>query len=493
MAMGRLSKTLAVGLAVAAWQALPASAVAPTMSVFTAARGVVEASMTVPGSGFQNASVVTAVQPTEKTAAKARPSFVVIVTDDQRSDTVTPVLMPNVYSKIVANGITFSNAFVSNPLCCPSRASILTGNFSHTTGVFGNSGAFGGFDAFTSRGNDESTIATDLASDGYRTALVGKYLNGYRSESFRYIPPGWSRWFAVGTGSYFDYEASDQGVAVHHQGDYVTTVLKNVAVRFIKTSISKAKPYFLYFSARAPHAPATPGLGDIGRFSADPTTLPDYGTVQSTKPAYVRTNPWSSSTESWIQKFASNQLNSTYAVDRAVGRLWHVSPKGTVFVFLSDNGTLWGEHRWHSKQVPYDASIRVPMAMAVKGTTDPSIRDRIVLNVDIRPTLTKLAGVEPSQPVDGIDMLGRTRRSVFVLEHWNDGATVPTYCGYRSATEMYVRYATGEEELYDEIHDPAEVYNLASTDPVRLDSARSQAEALCRDPDSVYPDDWPFP
>jgi N-acetylglucosamine-6-sulfatase len=437
---------------------------------------------------------------TDGATAVARPSIVVVMTDDQRWDAVSPTLTPKIHRHLFANGTVYPNAFVPDPLCCPSRSSTLTGNYSHTTGVYGNSGEFGGFGAFTSRGNEANTIATDLQAAGYRTALVGKYLNGYAGASRRYVPPGWDRWFVVGTGVYYDYAASNQGRTVRFGSDprdYVTRVLRRVAQRFVERSVRKQRPFFLYLAPTAPHAPAIPDPRDVGRFSADPTTLPAYGQVDASKPRYMRDLSWSPTNDETVRSLARRQLGSMFGVDRAVGSIWRAAPLGTIFLFLSDNGLLWGEHAWIGKHVPYDPSLRVPFAIAVKGAPAPATNGRVVLNVDIRPTLQRLAGVSVTEPVEGIDVLGDPPRGPFVLEHADPRSVVPTYCGFRSRTQMYVRYSTGEEELYDEVADPGEVTNLAAdgsgVDPSVLAAARARASSLCaRSGGRIYPPDWPY-
>src|SRR5205085_4096871 len=170
-------------------------------------------------------------------AATSQPNVVIIMSDDQRWDTVNSTYMPMLTDLVVPNGITYTNSFVPNPLCCPSRTSTLTGDYSHTTGVFGNSNQFGGFGAFTpppegastSAVNDTTTIATDFQAAGYRTGLVGKYLNGYSPETdYAYVPPGWDSWFAVKTGVYYDYYAAANGQESPLYGsaptDYATRV-----------------------------------------------------------------------------------------------------------------------------------------------------------------------------------------------------------------------------------------------------------------------------
>src|SRR5438093_421639 len=132
------------------------------------------------------------------------PSIVLILTDDQRWDTLWA--MPNVRKQLGGRGVTFTNGFVVNPLCCPSRSSILTGRYSHSTGLYANRGPHGGFAHF----DDRSTIATWLDDAGYTTGYFGKYLNGYQDTTE--VPPGWDRWFAIqtvpsGSGYYFDWKA----------------------------------------------------------------------------------------------------------------------------------------------------------------------------------------------------------------------------------------------------------------------------------------------
>src|SRR5439155_4770888 len=135
-----------------------------------------------------------ALSPTRPSAASG-PSIVLILTDDQRFDTLWA--MPTVQREIVRDGVEFRNAYVVNPLCCPSRTTILTGKYSHSTGVYRNFAPFGAFDTFHDSGAESSTVATWLHDAGYTTALVGKYLNHYGAAALGgYVPPGWDHWAA---------------------------------------------------------------------------------------------------------------------------------------------------------------------------------------------------------------------------------------------------------------------------------------------------------
>ena len=156
--------------------------------------------------------------------------------------------MPNVRNALMAKGVTFSNGFVVNPLCCPSRATILTGKYSHGTDIYSNIPPHGGFATFTNEGEDQSTIATWLDDAGYYTGFVGKYLNGYSASRTGYIPPGWDQWNALAlngspggehTGGYYDYYMSVNGTQKFYGDksvDYSTNVLGNDALDFLRNA-----------------------------------------------------------------------------------------------------------------------------------------------------------------------------------------------------------------------------------------------------------------
>jgi N-acetylglucosamine-6-sulfatase len=420
------------------------------------------------------------------------PSIVLIVTDDQRWDTLWA--MPTVQREVVERGIEFVNAFVSDPLCCPSRASILTGTYAHTTGVYTNKGdrRYAGFAAF----DDDSTVATWLHDSGYRTGLFGKYFNGYHME---YVAPGWDRWFAtIGDSSYYDYRAVSDGTMRRYgdtPADYGTTVLTSEIVSFIKGT-DAARPLFAYFAPSAPHNPATPAPGDARAFAnLLPWRPAGYNERDvSDKPAHIRRVPaLDAADRREIDEFRRSQYRSLLAVDRAVGEILQALRDtgrltNTLVVFTSDNGRSWGEHRWHRKVLPYEESIRVPFVVRFDAAIVESRRDgHLVVNVDVAPTLAELAGAD----VDGLE--GRSLvplfgspdtawRSDFLLEHMPDGPGVPTYCGVRNERYKYVRYTTGEQELYDLARDPAELVNRIrrSRYAAVAREMRNRLDQLCR-------------
>jgi arylsulfatase A-like enzyme len=310
-------------------------------------------------------------------AGSAKPNIVFVLTDDQRADTLWA--MPHVERLLADRGVTFTNAFASNPHCCPSRASILTGNYSHTTGVYTNGLEHGSVVAFHELGAERSTIAVWLRRAGYRTGLFGKYLNHYVGN---YVPPGWDR-FHAGAG-YDGPTYHVDGVAREYPAEaYGTTVLGQEARRFI-----------------------------------DETPLD--------------------------QPF---------------------------FVFMSDNGLNWGDHRLPlgRKGVPYEGASRLPLVIRYDGLgVAPRRESRLVANVDIAPTLAALAGIRRPQ-TEGTslvplirDRAGAWRRSILLEAYKRPGTgdLAPTYCGIRTRRYLYVRYQSGDGELYDSKHDPAQLDNV---------------------------------
>ena len=401
-------------------------------------------------------------------AHAARPNVVVILTDDQRWDTLSA--MPTVQSALVGNGVTFSNAFVVNPLCCPSRASLLTGRYSHSTKIYTN-GAFRLFD-------DSSTLATWLRRAGYRTGFFGKYLNTYAGT---YVPPGWSRWVAfspANVDNYFDYRLNINGSLVARGGlpeDYSTDVLAAQAEAFIRTDTTR--PFFALFAPYSPHKPATPAPRHQGAFPGLPPWRPaSYNEPNvGDKPGWVRAQrPLDSGAQASLDDFRARQLRSLRSVDEAVARLLDALAdtgrlQDTVVVFTSDNGMLLGEHRLIGKQAPYEESIRVPLVIRFdRLATGTRTETRQALNVDLAPTVAALAGVAaPRAEGRSLAPLLRNRsvawRREFLVESLNAGPNrdVPTYCAVRGRGYVYVAYGTREEELYDLTVDSDQLLNRA--------------------------------
>ena len=415
------------------------------------------------------------------------PNVVVILTDDQRFDSLK--MMASVRHHLVAEGMTLRRAIVTNPLCCPSRATILTGRFSHTTGVYTNAPPHGGWEAF--RGSESDTIAKALDDAGYRTGLIGKYINGYGAE-MGHVPVGWDRFLAnIHPGGYYDYEMFDKHRGLLTFGsdpaDYATDVIRRKAVSFIRGTPTD-QPFFLLVTPIAPHDPFTPAPRDVGAFDGAPVRLNlAINEDVSDKPAHLLRRRTIADAE--IAQRFRRQWETLLAVDLLVDRVMSaLSETGrandTLVIFTSDNGLANGEHRWLGKLVPYEVSARVPMVVrypsAIPAGTESSA---LVSNVDIAPTIADFTGVPLS--ADGVSMAplltdqASSVRSSIVLEHVVGGIDVPTYCGVRTRSFTFVRYATGEEELYDLGDDPWQLRNVVASRPNKATELRSLTRSLC--------------
>jgi N-acetylglucosamine-6-sulfatase len=419
-------------------------------------------------------------------SADPRPNVIVILTDDQTFDTLPsdPAAMPWLQARIADpadHWRWFPNAYVNTPLCCPSRASILTGLYSHHTGVQDN----GDGELLDER----STLAVRLHDAGYRTALIGKYLNRYPFGRGPYVPAGWDRW--VGKGNladnfaYFGYPFVDQGVPLTAglaPDGYSTDLLAREAVGFVR-SAPPGQPYFLMFTPNAPHAPRTPPPRYEDAFAG--LTLPrppSFGIADAGKPPWVRgLPPIDAAAAQALDTARLRERRALLAVDDAVEAIvGAVAARGdlerTVIFFLTDNGLTFGEHGWTAKSCPYVECVRTPFAVYVPGTqagTDPAL----VSNVDLAPTIAGLAGLPPA-PTDGSDLspllegTGPAPARGAVLTEYHGGGPVPSWEGIRTAEFAYIR--TGSfEELYDltGARGPADPFEMDNRidDPAYLD------------------------
>jgi arylsulfatase A-like enzyme len=427
------------------------------------------------------------------------PDIVLIVTDDQRWDTLWA--MPTVSERLVAPGVTFSEAFVVNPLCCPSRASILTGNYSHTHLIYRQDPPFGRFDWF----DDSSTLATWLDDAGYRTGLFGKYIDGGQHAALTgYVPPGWDRWVAFVHAEMLDYGLTFDGTVRRFGAapeEHSTRVLADEAVAFVRETEG---PLFLLYTPAVPHAPAIPSPGDEETFDdLAPARPPSFDEADvADKPAWVRDLPrFAAEDVAAIDAFRRQQYRSLLGVDRAVGEILDALEaqgrlENTLIVFASDNGVLHGEHRWTKKEAPYEEAIRIPLVLRwdAAGWTQRT-EGALALNIDLAPTIAAAAGVT-TPATEGESLLplledpGSAWRRDFLIEHLEGTNPVTTYCAVRSARWKYVRYATGEEELYDLDADPFELENLAARSSSRetLAHFRTRLRELCVPPPPGYDD-----
>jgi arylsulfatase A-like enzyme len=411
-----------------------------------------------------------------KHAADQRLNVVLILSDDERSDGTG--VMKNVQT-LADHGVTFTNAHVTTSMCGPSRASILTGQYAHHTGVLENFGPHS-FPAFTEAPHD---LGVWMHHAGYKTALVGKYVNAYTNPSVSHaVPPGWDDWQvmdSVPMEEYYNYSINDNGHLVHYGGkasDYSTNVLANKAVKFIKGA---HRPFFLYFAPVAPHLPAIPAPGDRGKLeNIAPIHSPNFNQRNIGK------EPWrfwhkdllSAGAQLYINHVRIKQEESLLALDRSVRsvvqalRARHELNR-TVILYTSDNGFLWGEHRLGGKVWPYQESTHVPLIVRTPWTTTPQRNNQPVLNIDLAPTIGALTGVTPELPQDGRSFVpflhGQQApwRHAFLEEYLgkdllHDGGP-PPYAAVQSRRNLYVEFKNGWRELYNLKRDPWELNNIA--------------------------------
>jgi N-acetylglucosamine-6-sulfatase len=399
------------------------------------------------------------------------PNIVLIVADDMRHDLLP--MMPTVRDLAKTDdAVRFTNGFNSNPVCIPSRTSILTGNYSQTTGIYGNGPPVGGFHMF----DDTNTIAVGLKRAGYTTAEIGKYINDYNPEDAPYIPPGWDRWWAITAegDEYYDYQVSDQGVPRPY-GDSPHEYLTDVMARESEAFIADApEPFFAYITPVAPHQKAIPSPRhrnlNLRLPKYDPPNLNEEDV--SDKPAWVRGIRQLSEDELAVQmQLRDNMALTCLGLDDLVRDvLTTLRSRGvlrsTMVVFCSDNGFMWGEHRLTGKSVPYQDAVKMPMVIRWPhvGEVAPT-RKGFVQNIDLAPTFAELAGID--FPCDGKSFLAHLEDGVvsprdIIVEHHAQG-THPAWVMLQRAQWAYTWYASGEEELYRLDDDPYQLENLAGT------------------------------
>jgi len=435
------------------------------------------------------------------TRTPSKPNIVFVLTDDLSWDLVK--FMPQV-QQMEKDGLTFDQFIVTDSLCCPSRSSIFTGLYPHDTGVFTNGKNAkgqddGGYAVFNQRGNEARSFAPALQKAGYRTAFLGKYLNGYEpggtDGAAPYVPPGWTEWDGAGQAyREFDYDLNENGT-VHHYGhdpkDYLTDVVAAKGASFLDASAGADSPFLMEIATFAPHAPSTPAPRDEQAFPGLTAPHdPAYGVATTDAPAWLRGIPaLTARNRTNIDEEYAKRVRSVQAVDQMIGLLRaELTAKGladnTYLVFGSDNGFHMGEHNLRpGKQTAFDTDIKVPLVVVGPHVPAGQHSGTLASNIDLNPTFLQLGGVAVPPAVDGhslVPLLGGGSspdgRQAVLVEHHGPDQTVddpdtpgpmtgnpPTYEALRTATATYVEYADVGREYYDLTADPDELHNLAGT------------------------------
>jgi arylsulfatase A-like enzyme len=429
-----------------------------------------------------------------------RPNVIVIMADDQTVESLR--VMGNVRSFIGNQGVTFDNSFVSYSLCCPSRATFLTGQYAHNHRVMGNSPPNGGYD----RLDHSNTLAVWLQRAGYLTVHLGKFLNGYGRVRQTEIPPGWTEWYGSidpSTYQFYNYTLNENGRLVKYGSDpasYQADVYARKAVEIIRRQQADPRPFFFSIAFLAPHSGGPREPGDPAN-QATPVPAPRHRNVYaqeplptppsfneadvSDKPAGIRNRaPMSATRIAAVRENYQQRLESLLAVDEAVADIVRAVDAigeldNTYIIFTADNGFFHGEHRVPSgKVLLYEPSIRVPLIMRGPGIPSNGRRQQLVANIDLAPTIAAMARVQPGRVVDGRSLLGIARDKL-IYPGRDILLETPTYSAIRTPRWKYAEHINGEKELYDLLTDPDELASKHA-DPRYARTQAALAQRLAR-------------
>jgi arylsulfatase A-like enzyme len=435
---------------------------------------------------MSSAAVAASVNPARaQSPRRPRPNIVLIVADDMRVDDLPT--MRETQALLVEEGVTFEQCFTPTPGCAPARASLLRGEYPHNHGVVRGSGRRGGFGRFRELGNEVSTVATWLHDAGYRTGLVGKYLNEYPiGAEPNHIPSGWDEWTAATKGGYVGFELNENGRLVRYRkrrGVYQTDVLADKATDFLTRAANGGDPFFLYLAPRAPHGPATPAARHDGMFAGRSAPRPpSFNECDvSGKPRWLRESPpLDDEREAEIDAAYRARLETLQSMDELIATVVRTlesagALENTFIVLTSDHGYHLGEHRIiGGKGTPYDEATRIPLVIRGPGT--PVGRTEALSSlIDLAPTFADWAGAQVPDFADGRSLApalqgipASWRRAVLLSHHHNrvdrtDGP--PAFKALRTEESLYAEYADGWRELYNLAADPYQNDNRAQDTP----------------------------
>ena len=451
-------------------------------------------------------------------AAAAKPNIVVLMTDDQTLASMS--VMTQTKRLIGDEGTTFTRSFVNYSLCCPSRATLYTGQYAHNHGVLGNGPPLGGY----TRLDKTNWLPLWLQAAGYRTMHVGKFLNGYgRLSAPTEVPPGFNDWHGTidpSTYSFYNYTVNENGTlrtygAANEPEFYSTDFFARRANELIAGAAPSNQPFFMSVAFVAPHAGQPAELDDPAG-QPTPAVAPRHANAFSTvglpqpasfneadvsdKPALMQRRPLlTPARAAAIQENYQQRLESLLAVDEAVASIvGGLETAGelddTLILFTSDNGFFHGEHRVRQgKLLAYEPSIRLPLLMRGPGVSENESQSQLVTNADLAPTILDAADARAGRAQDGRSLLDLVAdpgvqwgRELLLEGGTNAGLT---YTGLRNYRWKWVEHANGERELYDLERDPDELANVAA-DPAlaplrnamsaRLAALRACAGRSCR-------------
>jgi N-acetylglucosamine-6-sulfatase len=435
-----------------------------------------------------------------------RPNIVVIMDDDQSPEEQR--FLPKTNAAIGGSGVTFDNSFVNYSLCCPSRATFLTGQYAHNHGVRTNQPPSGGYSKLAP--TLYNSLPVWLQRAGYYTGHIGKFLNGYGTTSpDSEVPPGWNEWYgsldnpdgyAGGTYTAYGYTLNENGRIVHYgstpdvvdPATFQTDIYSLKAADFIHRLAPSRKPFFLSVAPRDPHLEfggfvpednprAAPRYEGVLAGASAPRN-PDFNEADvSDKPSAIKSlAPLTPDQIQAVDARYRNKAEALLGVDDLVQNVVNTLAaagelKNTVLVFTSDNGFFFGEHRVPRGKVQvYEPSIRVPLLIRAPGMPRGVHRRQPVSNVDLAPTILDFANARAGRLQDGISLVplvqsrlnwpgrGLDLETYSNADSTEDPENPPlNYLGVRTDRYLYAQYGSGEQELYDLRVDPFELQNAS--------------------------------
>jgi arylsulfatase A-like enzyme len=426
--------------------------------------------------------------PRAAAAADGRPNVIVIMTDDQ--SVADMAVMPKTRSLLGDAGTTFVNSFASHPLCCPARATMLTGQYGHNHGIRHNSGPNGGFDNF----DWSEHIGLWLQNDGYRTAHIGKTLNGYGANDE--VPAGWDLWATLWGNPQqrsYDYDLNINGTVVEYgqePTDHLTDVLAGLSTDFIADA--NGDPFFVLLPALAPHVedtgPPRAAPRHEGVFADVP--LPrgpafNEADVGDKPPGLIGSLPLLTNPEiRALEGLHQDRLESLLTVDDLVESIVDtLDAEGvldnTIILFTSDNGYLMGEHRLAKKKnVVYEEAVRVPLLVRGPGFGAGVVETDLVSNVDLVATILEATGATPALIPDGRPLQTPLEdRALFLHSGPRGNVDNVWFEAVRTERYIHVEYSNNQREFYDLAEDPFQLDNRRS-DPAYADIRNDLAQML---------------
>jgi N-acetylglucosamine-6-sulfatase len=411
------------------------------------------------------------------TAAKrSRPNFVVITTDDQRADDMQ--WMPFTRELLGGHGVTFTDSLSPHPLCCPARAELITGQYGQNSGVTHNSGPTGGMKALKDPGR---TLPVWLQKAGYRTAMTGKYMHGYKAKMG--AEPGWTHWnpSIKGMYTYNNTTFYNDGKPEHFR-KHVDDVIVDYTNKHIREFSSGKRPFFVWASALAPHVVVRgPGKGYARPAPRHADTFPGLTNPARSTPAFatavVDGPPVGDPTKLRdMDRQYRMRVQSLQAVDEGVKSIVETLAKvgeldNTYIIFASDNGLHLGEHGLNGKNTIFEEALRVPVL--VRTPLAQQVTSPVPVTItDFAPTMVDLAGARATRVMDGSSFAPLLAGQE---QEWRDTQLIQTGTdrksshdrgweirGVRTDRWTYSENAiTGLVELYDRYADPAELVNVA--------------------------------